>query len=250
MSDIMNIFEQNDIHEFLTLFLDKISVGIGHRIDIDTMISSQTYKNTTYDKLKKKMDISWFLSVGKDYSPMIDLFNGQSIVQIVCGHCNKIHHVYEPFSILALPVPKQPSTLIDCIKHYTTEEYLNSETNEWKCDGCNQRVKSLKTMKFWRLPKVLMVCLKRFTQELEKNNVYIDAPDTLDLADYMIGPTTGKSYKLKSIGCHTGNFYSGHYYALCCNPDGSWYRIDDTVVTDTDKNEQHSNAYMLFYEIH
>lgn len=247
MMNLMNVYEQNDMHEFITLFIDKMNAGISTRLDLDTLCVE--YKQNSYDKLKKKLDKAWFMSVGREYSPMIDIFNGQSIVQIVCGHCNKIHHVYEPFSILTLPVPQQPSVLTDCLKHYATEEYLNEHQNDWKCDSCKKNVKSLKTMKFWRLPKVLMICLKRFTHDMKKNNVSIGLPDTIDVSEYMIGPSKETNYDLKAIGCHSGNFYSGHYFAVCRNPDGSWYRIDDTVISDANKDESRSNAYMLFYEL-
>jgi ubiquitin C-terminal hydrolase len=248
MGDLINVFEQNDIHEFLTLFIDKMNRGISGTLDTDALLARIKYDDTSYDKLRRKMDKSWFMNVGREYSPLIDMFYGQSVVQIVCGNCDKIHHVYEPFAILPIPIPTAPADLMECINHYCTEEYLNDGHSEWKCDGCKQQSKSLKTMKFWRLPKVLMICLKRFTEDLRKNNTPIVIKEQIDLSDVTIGPTRSK-YRIKAVGCHTGNFHSGHYYAICQNPDGRWYRIDDTTVSEAGKNESPSNAYMLFYEI-
>jgi ubiquitin C-terminal hydrolase len=252
MNNIMDIFEQNDIQEFLTMFIDKLNASISQRIDPEIALNQIRYMDTHYDKLKKKLDKSWYQSMCREYSPLLDYFYGQSVNQIICGSCKKIHHNYEPFSILILPISHTQEGLIDCLKHYSTSEYLNDTTNEdsneWKCDGCNKCEKSLKTMKFWRLPKVLTICFKRFTHDLRKNNVLINIPEEIDLTDFVIGETIVK-YELCSIACHMGSFNNGHYYAICRNPNNNWFRLDDTNITKLDGEFQTpSNAYMVFYQ--
>lgn len=255
----INIMEQNDIQEFLTLFVDKLNACIAIRVTPEMALSRTQYADSQYDKLRHKIDRAWFNSVGIEYSPLVDFFYGQSIVQVICGHCRKIHHTYEPFSILLLPLPgnSDGTDIIACLNHYILEETLNDHTHrgdDWKCDGCKQSVKSIKTTKFWRLPRILTICLKRFTHDLRKNNTYVKAPTQLDLSKYIIGPettNTNNMYQLCSIACHAGSHNNGHYYALCRNPDSNWYMIDDTIITGfKDKYETPPTSYMLFYESH
>jgi ubiquitin carboxyl-terminal hydrolase 2 len=244
----LDIRDQNDIQEFLTLFIDKMNTSISVKLDVDSILSSFTYGVTAYDKLRKKVDKAWFDSVGREYSPIIDFFYGQSIVQIVCGKCNKIHHNYEPFSIFLLSIPAPNATLEECISHHVAEEYLNDEhSHEWQCDECKEKLRSLKTIKFWKLPRILTICLKRFTYDLRKNNAYVDIPEAIDLTDFVIG-TSHKQYKLCSVACHIGSFSNGHYYALCKNPNGNWYRIDDTNIEKLGQFNSSNSMYMAFYE--
>jgi len=248
----INILEQNDIQEFFTLLIDKINRSISKCIDIEKTMESTTYSDTLYDKIRKKVDKGWLQSVGKEYSPIVDFFYGQSVVQIVCGHCQKIHHTYEPFSLLLLPIQEGMCQLEDCINHYMKEEYLNDHGNDecpkWKCDNCHNSVKSVKTTKFWRLPKVLTICLKRFTYDLRKNNTFVSIPEVLDISPHMLSNTNSR-YELKSKACHIGSFSMGHYFALCKNPNGEWYKIDDTNIAKCDDYLQTPHSYMAFYTL-
>lgn len=253
----IDIRQQNDIQEFITLFFDKMNVSLAVKLNVDSVMSMNSYDDSPLGKLHQKIDRSWYSTVGSEYSPIVEYFYGQSIVQILCGHCGKIHHNYEPFSLFMLPIIQQEhagrgASMENCLHHHVSEEYLNDESDasstEWNCDACKERAKSLQTIKFWRLPKVLTVCLKRFTPDLRKNNILVDIPQSIDLSEYTVGPTN-KKYVLRSIACHTGVYGGGHYYAICKNPNGEWYKYDDTEVTKLEGSFKSPNtAYMIFYE--
>lgn len=249
----LNIAEQNDIQEFLVLFIDKMNRSISIKLDTAQIMEQISYNDTTYDKLRKKVDIAWLKDMGHEYSKLVEMFYGQSVIQIICGHCQKIHHQYEPFSILFLPLSsKENETLNDCLKNYMCEEYLNEHDatdHSWTCDGCKKSVKSLKTTKLWRFPKILMICVKRFTYDLNKNNKVVDVPLRLDMEPYSLNDTERK-YELKSVACHVGTFSRGHYYAICKNDqDQTWYYIDDTRIHKIPRWETPSHFYMGFYEL-
>ena len=249
----IDIQEQNDMHEFITLLIDKINRCIAQKIDVEGIMEETHYTDAAYDKLRRKIDKSWFRFVGNEYSRVIDFFYGQHVSQILCGKCKKIHQNYEPFSVFLVPIPQTDCKLEDCLHHHLSEEYLNdrstdSDNVDWRCDGCMTTTKSLKTMKFWRLPSVLTICLKRFTHDFKKNNALVDVPDELDMTEYVIGPTPHKRYALRSVGCHIGNFRNGHYYALCKNPNGKWHRMDDTNISEMEDIHPVHNAYVAFYE--
>jgi ubiquitin C-terminal hydrolase len=53
---------------------------------------------------------------------------------------------------------------------------------------------------------------------------------------------------IRGIHIYQGSFDSGHYVALVCL-GGTWYRMNDSVVTQVDQEEVFSaNAFLLFYE--
>jgi len=257
------VMEQNDIQEFFTLFVDKMNQGICTNItdralvSLDSAPDDTTSNNGKYNKLCKKMEKAWIKSVGNEYSPIINFFYGQSIVQIVCGKCEKIHHCYEPFCNLLLPIIKSDGEtgidLLACLEHFVADEILNNnnDNHNWKCDGCQEQPLSYKTMKFWKLPKVLTICIKRFTYDLKKNNTPVKVPEHIDMTKHVLGHTSNDSkiYELCAIACHIGSFNHGHYYCVCKNPNGKWYKIDDTMVHELGDLEVPPTAYMLFYQL-
>ena len=232
----------------MAIIIDKMSAEIYKPYDIVHKI----YRESIYDRQRKKMDDSWMMSHKKEYSDLTDMFFGQMISQIICGNCGKIHHNYEVIMNMMLSLG-DCNNMIDCLDRYFTEEYINNsenyKENTWKCDECNKCIKSKKTIKLWRLPKILIVSLKRFNSGLKKITTSISVPMQIDLSKYMIGPSTCNSYTLKSIAFHMGSFQYGHYFAACKN-SGKWYIFDDEVVKEIENIEDAiSNGYVYFYEV-
>ena len=258
--DFLQLGEQNDIQEFLTIFIDKLNGSIAKDITAKRHHNESNevcFKNPGLDKLKKRCDVAWKNSVGKEYSPLIDMFYGQLIVQIVCGNCDKIHHTMEPFSVLLLPIPEKEDeelNLETCLTHLFKDEVLNQdENNVWKCDGCNNCAKSVKSTKIWRFPRILTVCMKRFTYDGKKNNKLVGVPSKLDISKFGIytAENNKSTYELSSVACHMGNQHRGHYYALCKHvKNGRWYKIDDTRIVKLGETcEMTQDFYMGFYTI-
>jgi ubiquitin C-terminal hydrolase len=242
--------EQSDMHEFLLQCLDNLNREISVKLSIkDKLIS-----DSTYNKLTNRANETWFNMVGNEYSPLISMFYGQIINQIICKKCKKIYHNYEPFSALMLPIPKIENNdnlrLSTCIKDYFKEENLNINGNNWKCDCCQTYEPCLKTLKFWRLPKILIVCIKRFDMfGQNKNNSVVKFPQTLDVSEFMIGPEI-KKYELMGVANHYGALFGGHYTAYCKNPDNMWVNYDDLTIRKISSTKQviTKNAYVLFYQ--
>jgi ubiquitin C-terminal hydrolase len=260
--DFLRLGEQNDIQEFLTIFIDQLNGSIAKDITIKRQHVDNKeiyFENPSLEKLKKKCDVAWKNSVGKEYSPLIDMFYGQLIVQIICGNCDKIHHTIEPFSVLLLPIVKNDSEdseldLETCLAHLFKDEILNAdENNVWKCDGCQQCCKSIKTTKIWRYPRILTVCMKRFTYDGKKNNKHVKLSNIMDISKFGIytAENNKATYQLSSIACHVGNQNRGHYYALCKHVKNKrWYKIDDTrLVKMGEECDMTHDFYMGFYTI-
>lgn len=245
----IEIHEQNDINEFISLFLDKLNKDISYknRTSKYDLMEKNKYSKSQYDIQKYKMDISWIEKTGVEYSKLIELFYGNSITQIICGHCNHISHNYEIYSSIMLPLY---DTLDESIKQYFKDEFLNDIDMDWKCDECKHRTKSKKTTKLWKLPNILIITLKRFTDALQKNTKHVNIPMILDLQKYTLSRDNTK-YKLTSIACHSGSFFGGHYVAACKHPNNKWYGIDDLNITELN-NVNISNiqdGYVYFYTL-
>ena len=143
-------------------------------------------------------------------------------------------------------------TLEKCLKKFIKEEKLE-EGNEWYCSKCKKHVLPLKKMEFFYLPKILIICFKRFIKDSLyswlKNDDEVEFPiNDLDMKNFVIGPDKEHSkYDLFAVSQHYGSTGGGHYTAICKN-DGKWFSYNDSSCSQTsEKNIVTSAAYVLFY---
>lgn len=245
----LEINEQNDIGEFMIIYLDKLNESICDKLMSPVALFGNIHYNLrdNYENQQKKMDEAWYKLVAREYSSLIPLMYGQSIMQIICGHCGKIHHNYEMFSILTLPLTSKSNTMHDCIKNFFKEEELNTtQTNQWTCDKCNKNVTSLKTHLIWRSPEILMLSLKRFTDDLKKNNKNIEVPLELNFAKYTLDKNESR-YKLCSVSNHIGSYFGGHYFSICNEGENEWVIADDLEVKKV-QTPSLGEGYIYFYQ--
>lgn len=229
------IHEQNDINEFISLFIEKIN------------------KNICYDNSSDSSDftdINFFELTKKEYSSIIPIFYGLSLNKITCRNCNEEKINNELFLNLMLPLNNDSKTLYDCFDLYFKDEVLE----EWSCNNCHSKNNNIKQNRLSKVPYILIVSLKKFTSLLEKNNNSIQIPLKLDISKYCVYKNTiynNKIFLLKSIACHIGDLNSGHYYSII-NKNDSWYIIDDLKITIINSiemlNNMLNNAYVYFYE--
>ena len=144
-------------------------------------------------------------------------------------------------------------TLDDLLEYFCSDEHLE-KGNEWKCGNCEKRVNITKKFSIFYVPKILIICLKRFSKSdygyYSKNNVLIEFPiENLDMGKYICGPDKAYSkYDLFAISQHFGGTGGGHYTAVCKNIDGNWYSYNDSMVSQTTpSNAIDGSAYVLFY---
>ncbi|EAX98854.1 Clan CA, family C19, ubiquitin hydrolase-like cysteine peptidase [Trichomonas vaginalis G3] len=124
-----------------------------------------------------------------------------------------------------------------------------TEFNEmWKCASCNECVTPRKSVKIWRLPKVLIFALKRFDSvngNSRKNTILVTYPDNLEISD-MNGKHT---YELSAVIEHGGRIASGHYTAHAKLSDNVWAEFNDLQAMRCSSClvAHNQNAYILFY---
>lgn len=260
LGSYLHIFEQNDILEFLMLYIDKLNEDSSSKLNIDTNFKDdlkkkirQTSSNKAFQKLILDVEMNWINHIKNECSPFKDMFYGQLISQIICGSCNHIHHNYEIYSTLPLPIKDTMSksySLYDVLETYFEKEYINNDIKEWTCDECKTKTKSVKCLKLWKTPQILIICLKRFDHTLKKKTTQVIMPTVLDMTKYSLINSECK-YELKAVANHVGSFGSGHYNCICHHKNGSWIAIDDMLVKNASNDEIEyvlNHGYVYFYE--
>jgi ubiquitin carboxyl-terminal hydrolase 2/21 len=239
-------FMQNDIDEFLTLFLDLLHQGVGRKVE---MTFSDKIEDEA-DKINLKSNQTWQRFYEKDYSYIVENFYSQLLGITSCTDCEYYTTNHDPIQVLSLEIPQEAESLDCCLKEYM-KKYRLDEGEEWKCDECKNQVRPFKQTRLWKTSDVLFILLKRYNQN-KKIDKYLEYPLTLDLQDYNINYSKNKSnkYKLNSFAIHSGSLSGGHYYAVCKNYlDGKWSEYNDSNVSRVSRDTVTKySPYLLVYK--
>jgi ubiquitin C-terminal hydrolase len=188
-----------------------------------------------------------------EYSEIINIFYGISVTHINDSINNKtISIIAEPFSILSLCIPNNKTnscSIINCFDLYTQKEELMNE-NQIFNEETGKKQDAIKNISFWSLPTVLIIELKRYTNNNNKIKTIINTPLTeLNLSKYISGYNPESYvYNLFGTGNHFGNTTGGHYTSNIKNPNGKWYSFNDNNITEiTEDKIINANTYSLFY---
>ncbi len=110
-----------------------------------------------------------------------------------------------------------------------------------------------KSLQLYQLPRILLVCLKRFKssgkQFLTKNEAVVGFPvQGLSLDEFVLGEESrGRVYDLIGVSNHMGGMGGGHYTATA-RVDGRWHYLDDSQFREKGP-EPDSYAYVLVYRL-
>ena len=99
---LLSNHQQQDAHEFLSLFLDLLHEDINRINNRKYMELKERLPNENDEKASKRW---WNIYKSRDNSIITDLFYGQFKSEIKCVVCNKSSITYDPFMILELPLP-------------------------------------------------------------------------------------------------------------------------------------------------
>jgi ubiquitin carboxyl-terminal hydrolase 2/21 len=241
---------QNDSLELLLFLLDTIHDGLSKMTDItfneqDTVLMDSNQLNN-YNANKQ-----WFNSFKNGISPLVDMFYNQLHSIITCNNCNHLSHSFDPSIVITLPIPNNQESgnvsLYDCLKLFTNEEKLD-DNNKYTCDKCNVETNAYKKLNLFKTSKYLILSFKRFQNDGNKINTFIDFPINNLVLEGYCDNQTNSTYNLYAVSNHTGSLMGGHYFSYCKNAD-KWYEYNDHMVMRL-SNEQivSNNAYILFYE--
>tara|TARA_B100001094_G_scaffold330722_1_gene396670 strand:+ start:479 stop:1444 length:966 start_codon:yes stop_codon:yes gene_type:complete len=230
---------QHDVDEFLEKILNKMSEELCKELNIKI---EGDVKNEL-DKIYLLSLKSWEKSFKKEYSFITELFYGQYYSEIICLNCNHKNCSYDPFMILELEL--KYDNILDCINEHTSFE---EDIEDYKCEKCNEK-KIKKRLNIIRLPKILLITLKRYNNNICKIRKDININNNLKLTDYLGNVF---NYNLKSIIIHEGSCMGGHYYTYTKNIKlDKWFCFNDEKVSEIENIEEinKQNIYCLLYEI-
>ncbi|XP_051131118.1 ubiquitin carboxyl-terminal hydrolase 8-like [Andrographis paniculata] len=155
---------------------------------------------------------------------------------------------------LSLKWNQDSISLYKCVDAFLKEEPLGPD-DMWYCPKCKERRQASKKLDLWRLPKILVIHLKRFSYtRFLKNKLesFVDFPvEDFDLSDYVIQNNDGvcHRYRLYAISNHYGGMGGGHYTAFTKNRLSQWYEFDDSHVFPVSEDQIKTQAaYVLFYK--
>ena len=239
-------FEQNDVHEFLVLFLDLMHRGITRSVKFHIS------PNET-NEISIKAYKSWRGFYENDYSYIVHNFHSQKILLTSCPHCDYITTNHEPEQVLTVEIPRNAQTIEDCLEYHTRKCTLDTD-NLWTCDECQTKSRAIQRTKLWKTPDILIILLKRYSGK-RKITRHIAFEETLDIRDYTInyayqGCNPSTVYALQGVSVQDGSLGGGHYYAYCKNHlDKQWRCYNDTTVTTTPLDTvKKSKGYVFFYK--
>lgn len=147
-------------------------------------------------------------------------------------------------------------TLEQCLKKFSSPERMDRE-NACYCTRCKKHVEAVKCLQFWRLPRILIISLKRFDSRRERKiETFVEFPVSgLDMSRYCYNPEGRRYiYDLYAVCNHYGSRSWGHYTAIARQWDESgwmdqqWYKFDDSDCEPVSESRvMTKDAYMLFY---
>lgn len=242
------VYEQNDAMEFFTILIDKLNTEVGYPI---MKGNDESHNNHPMLQLQEKMSENWTQTHQKSFSQFTNIMYGQNIVQLHCAFCGKNEHRGEVFCAIDVPVTDN-LTELDLLSRIQLAYKCEAVVRD--CEYCSkasgEKRPGKRSVRLWRLPKVLVIHLKRFNDLCEKINADVQIPEMLDLAVICIGEQN-TSYKLRSVICHSGSFRYGHYFTVL--RDGkNWVVYDDDMkpqIVQTDIQAIKNLSYILFYDL-
>ena len=222
--------------------------------------------NTLSDEFKELTEVSSLQSCIKDFIDKISEYVLAVEFNVESKYINKKNFKLDNCFVRRIDFPKKQKeenveeeeeenkkqNIFECLNFFCQEEQLK-KGNEWYCKNCKNHVLPKKKIEIYYLPKILIICFKRFIKDSlyswEKNDEDVDFPiNNFDMKDFIIGPDKDHSiYDLFAVSQHYGSTGSGHYTAVCKN-NNKWYDYDDSSVTETSPRAAlTSAAYVLLY---
>ncbi|KAM5573395.1 ubiquitin carboxyl-terminal hydrolase 21 [Rosa sericea] len=222
-------YQQEDAHEFLQCFLDKL-------------------ERSWLDSEKKNEASSC-----KDKNLVNRVFGGSLISKLRCCSCGHCSDTREPLIDLSLEI-EDVDSLPRALESFTKIEKINDLETKFTCENCKEEVSVEKQLVVDEAPPVAAFHLKRFKTDgnyVEKIDKHVEFPLELDLKPYTSGNNSDVElkYELYAIVEHIGfSSTSGHYFCFIRSSPDTWHRLDDSKVTRVREEFVLSQeAYILFY---
>tara|TARA_B100000686_G_C16528761_1_gene831206 strand:- start:260 stop:949 length:690 start_codon:yes stop_codon:yes gene_type:complete len=202
------------------------------------------------DRLAIKSMETWKNFFESNYSYIINKTYSQLLSITSCTECDNVSTNHDPILVISISIKDINKNIYDCLDNYIKVDKLDNN-NLWKCDKCDIKNQPERKLMFWNLSDILIIQLKRFTNNGIKKNQYIEYPEILNMTKYSMNyEENSMKFKLMGLCIQDGSLNGGHYYAICKNElDKKWHIYNDTSVSDISRAEVfNKNPYCLFYK--
>lgn len=258
-------YQQQDSSEYLKDIIDCLNKENG--VDVKFIGGNiEEFKNVKVKNVFKKI---MFLNAKKEFFKKTNLFSyGYSLFHkllyfseinsIKCSKCYDNRIRYDFTNMIQLKFPEQKEnkdfTLDELLINYTADEKLSC-----RCSCCLYQTSHTKSVKFFTLPKILILGIGRFNnmgQICYKKTDMVDYPLELDMTKYLDDDSPYKNknnkYVLVAVNLHIGSsLQSGHYVSIIKSRESNkWilYNDDNEPLICNDISQVvNNNAFILFY---
>lgn len=234
INPMMSVWQQEDSHEY---FMSLLS-----RVQEDTVPPGKKLRT----------------------SIVHEIFGGTYEQKVTCQTCNTVSTTHQDF--YDLPVSFSPRekkqrnaySLQGSIRDFFSPATIKCEKNKpgsgYDCESCKKLTTAITVSKIEEPSEYLPINIKRFNfhdRSSRKIKDPIQYPMELDLSEYSINPEVPLKYQLIGVTLHEGRTTSsGHYVALCNQPNKTWSLYDDESVrkaSDKVVLRHQEAAYFLIY---
>lgn len=227
--------QQLDAQEIWTLLSNEIFNNTGYPINNNKSFTSIIHANA-YEQIAKHNN--------NKTSLWNDLFQGIILQVLICHNCNNKTYKFEPFYSISLNLSE---SIITMLKEYFKKEIIDDKID---CEHCRNKSKHSRFIKFYKLPKYLIISLNRYNNLGQKLNLNVDINTNIYLGNNILYDNKNKiELNLTSAVNHFGSINSGHYNAL--DHKNKQIIDDDTIIplTNDDFYKKNNSIYMLCYEV-
>jgi len=236
-----------DAHEFLEWLLDQMYMATQREVNI-TIRDEKALPPMTLMAVN-----GWKTAFEKQYSPLTDLVFGMYRIQYTCSGCSTVHSRWETFNTLKVSLCRGADGNPLPLDTMLEQEFKEETIEGYDCDACKQKTTTKKTVSIWRLPKILIVTLKRFTPMGTRDNSmfnYDGEPVSFknSFSDESKEESKFKKYTVIGTVDHHGHHMGGHYTAQCFSPVWKkWHLYDDESAHEIKEPQFGRHTYMMFF---
>lgn len=190
-----------------------------------------------------------------------DIFGGQIKQQVTCKTCGHISITHQDFYDLSVSFSgKQKKehkkfTLEGSLREFFAPELIKVDTERklgYQCEKCKNVTSAIKISQIDESPEYLIIHVKRFKfqgSSSHKLKEPLQYPMDLDVGKYSV---TGQDirYRLMTVIVHEGRTASsGHYIALCRQPNNTLVEYDDETTRKVSERYflKQESAYIFVY---
>lgn len=257
--------QQADAAECIQYLLDGVHDAVQRQVRITIHGEAVTAEQREQVKALE----SWNRFFSKEYSPVVEHFYGQYQISVTCRTCGTASVRYEPWMMLKVPIPggDVAGSTVPSFEECMTKAFAPEAIEDYACDTCKSRQPAIMTTRISKLPNILLLSFKRFTNTGAKIRAHIDwNVDAMSLKPWLAfgrcpfqDRKVHASFSTFAVIEHNGSSRCGHYRMFAREDTGTgitsitsitsntWMEADDESVRPTHVgNVVSPDSYIVF----